>query len=484
MFYFTEITVIKRRILSLLCEYLFNNEYDKIREIPYIISSYKDKPYRCCVYHDRAITSDRIKILLGLDENKFRNVSWNDCLQSSIASKNKMPFIYVMTEACHECPQKRYYITEACQHCVAHPCKMNCPKNAIEILSNRAVINEDLCVECSLCSKLCPYHAIIEVSRPCENSCPVNAIKTNECGIAEIDESKCILCGRCMLSCPFGAIVEKSYVKDFILDIKNGIKINAVIAPSIVGQFSPKANLEQIITALKKCGLHEVVEAAEGADAAGDLESSEILQMDKHNKKFLTSSCCPSFVNCLKMHYPALVQNISSTLSPMLITAAKLKTKFPEYKTVFIGPCISKKKEAEEHNEPLIDYVLTFEEIACIFAAKKIDVSSLDKTEILNPATKYGRGFGVSGGVIQAIKYFLLKKNSVFNFNAKLINGINKETLKILKGAAFGKTDFNFIEGMCCEDGCIGGPGIVTKPQLSKKILNELLSNSDDEIKI
>ena len=480
MFYLTEITVIKRRILSLLCEYLLNGEYEKIREIPYIISRYKNKPYRCCIYHDRAISADRIKTLLGLDEKKFGNISWSDCIKAAISTKNEMPYIYVMSEACHECPQKRYYITEACQHCVAHPCKMNCPKNAIEIRANRAVINEDLCIECSLCSKLCPYHAIIEVSRPCENSCPVNAIKTNKEGVAEIDESKCILCGRCLLSCPFGAIVEKSSVKDFILDLKRGVKFNAVIAPSIIGQFSPKSSIEQIITGLKMCGFEEIAEAASGADEAGDIESYEALEMEKHGLNFLTSSCCPSFVDCIKKHYSNLAGNISTTLSPMLLTAQNLKRKYPDSKVVFIGPCISKKKEAAEYKDELVDYVLTFEEIACVFAAKKIDVSSLEAAAISEPAKKQGRGFGAAGGVTQAIKYYLSKKNKDFKFNPKLINGLNKESMKILKAAAFGKTDFNFIEGMCCEDGCLGGPGIITKPQLSKKMLEELLNKSSE----
>ncbi|HON56461.1 MAG TPA: monomeric [FeFe] hydrogenase, partial [bacterium] len=474
----TEITIIKRKVLTLLCEALLNNEYQKIREIPNIISPDKSKSYSCCIHHDRAITRDRIKHLLGLNLNEFSNKSWNTCIDTALNTSANVEFLSVMQNSCHQCPQKRYYITEACQHCIAHPCKLNCPKQAITIQAQRAMINEELCVECSMCAKVCPYNAIIEVRRPCENACPVNAIKTNEDNIAEIDLDKCILCGRCLLSCPFGAIVEISDVKDLLVALKNKVEIDVMLAPAVVGQFSPKASLQQIAAGLKLLGFRNIYEVAEGADIVAELETQELIEKVLKTKKlkFLTTSCCPSFVYCIKKHFSNIKENISHTPSPMIQLAQMLKNKqinSSSKKIVFIGPCLSKKKEAKDSGG-LVDFVLTFEELGCLFAAKKIDVASLTPAELANSATAKGRMFAIANGVTTAISN-TIKQNTDLNFSAKLIDGINKENLKILKAANFGKYDFDFIEGMCCEGGCIAGPGVIAKPSISKKLLDELL---------
>ena len=461
MSYSTEIEIIKRKILTLISKKMFEGTLrEDIRDISEKITPDDAQPFRCCVYHDREITNDRIKILLNLDHEKYKNVSWLRTYEDFIeGNTDDLPPLSILEEACNGCPQQRYYVTEACQHCLAHPCVLNCPKDAISIENDKARIDEGECVECGVCVKNCPFNAIIQVNRPCEDACPVEAIQTDEEGIARIDYDQCILCGKCLTSCPFGAIVEKSDMLKVIKELKSDEKLTALLAPSIVAQFSVKATIPELTTALKKIGFDKVYELATYAAQTAENEAEEL----EENEQTLLSSCCPSWVYFIEKIAPDFEENISRTPSPM---RAAGEDKGDNEKLVFIGPCISKKKEAESS---AIDYVLTYEELASMLTAREVDVSSCEETEPDMSGDYRGWLFAKSGGLTESLQNFL---SAPEEFEIDKVNGIENKLDRKLKKMV---EDANFIEGMACESGCIGGPCTITNSRTTKNKLDKFI---------
>ena len=230
-----------------------------------------------------------------------------------------------------------------------------------------------------VCAKVCPYSAIANRKRPCQIACKIKAININDENAAQIDDSKCISCGACVYQCPFGAISDKSFILNVIDLLKKceqgkNYKIYAVVAPSISSQFT-YAKLGQVITGLKKLGFHTVVEAALGADMVAQAESKELAETG-----FLTSSCCPAFVEYINKSFPELKPNVSHNLSPMATIAKYIKDTTPNAKIVFIGPCTAKKMEAQlDTVKPYVDSVLTFEELQALFDSRDIDLTALEE---------------------------------------------------------------------------------------------------------
>ena len=257
----TKIQELKYQVLKELIRRRYEGDMTDIyTEIPKKIVPGPKATMRCCIYKERAILQERIKLGLGGD-------------------KSNPNVIEVIDEACDECPVGGIYVTPACRGCLNHMCMQSCPKGAITIVNNRPVIDKEKCIECGKCVQSCPYNAIIHQQRPCVQSCKVKAITMNEEKKARIDMNKCIMCGACVYQCPFGAIQDKSFIMDCI-DILQGsenntkYKVHAVIAPAIVSQFKYAA-IEQVITGIKKLGFHQVTEAALGADVVLYHEAQE-----------------------------------------------------------------------------------------------------------------------------------------------------------------------------------------------------------------
>lgn len=391
---------------------------------------------RCCIYHERAIVEERVKLAMGGD-------------------KDNPNIVEVISSACDECPVKRFSVTEACRGCIAHKCKIVCPVGAISTDNNRSVIDHERCIECGRCMKACPYSAIIESQRPCVKGCAAKAITIDKQKKATIDSDKCIRCGSCVYLCPFGVIVDKSYIVDVmrLLRESGGGKkypVFAAVAPSFAGQFS-YAKPGQIISGIKKVGFQGVVEAALGADILSAKEADELIE-----KGFLTSSCCPAFVSLVEKHFPDMASKISSHVSPMIETARWIKAKDKRAKVVFIGPCIAKKKEAQKSDlAGEVDGVLTFEELQALFDGMNIHVEALPES-VLEDASGFGRKFAKSGGVSGAIREAIAEKAADFAIKPEICSGALACKVALLK-ASKGKLDANFIEGMACEGGCIGG---------------------------
>ena len=270
-----------------------------------------------------------------------------------------------------------------------------------------------------------------------------------------------------MYQCPFGAIMDKSYIVDVINLIKNSnnnqnYKLYAIVAPSISSQFS-YAKLGQVVSAIKMLGFHNVVEVALGADMVAYKEAAELAE-----KGFLTSSCCPAFVAYIKKAFPMLEKDISHNLSPMGTIAEYIKKTDPTSKIVFIGPCTAKKMEIkDERVSPYVDSVLTFEELQALFGSRDIDLASLEES-VLDNASYYGRIFARSGGLTDAVREALDEQGlSDFAFNPIACDGIEQCRTALLK-ASKQVLPNNFIEGMACSGGCIGGAGCLTHGEKDK----------------
>ena len=421
---------------------------EELLDIPERLFPGKEPTMRCCVYKERAILNERVKLAIGRD----------------LSSSN---VIQVIDIACDECPVGGYEVTNTCRGCLAHRCEDVCKKGAITFDHNHvAHIDKSKCVECGACAKVCPYTAIVNKKRPCQNACKIKAISMDENMAAKIDDSKCISCGACVYQCPFGAISDKSYIVDAVKTLMNskekGEKVYAVVAPSISSQFS-YAKLGQVITGLKELGFYDVIEAALGADMVAMEESKELAE-----KGFLTSSCCPAFVSYIEKAFPELVPYISHNLSPMAMVSKYVKDREENAKVIFIGPCTAKKMEAQkEQVKPYVDVVITFEELQALFDSKEIDITSLSETS-LEDASYFGRIFARCGGLADAVKEGL-KENGAEDFELKPIScdGIEQCKMALLRKSK-NVLDANFIEGMACNGGCIGGAGCLTHGERNK----------------
>ena len=447
----TKVQYLKYKVLREVARRAWSGKLiDEVLDIPKAIVSGNTPTMRCCVYKERAILAERVKLAMGGD-------------------KNNPNVIEVIDIACDECPMGGYEVTQSCRGCLAHRCEDVCKRGAISFDRDHvAHIDKSKCVECGQCAKVCPYGAIADFKRPCERSCKIKAIKMSETKAASIDNNKCISCGACVYQCPFGAISDKSFILNVIDDIiksenNSKYKVYAVVAPSISSQFT-YAKLGQVIKGIKELGFYSVVEAALGADMVAFSEAKELAE-----KGFLTSSCCPAFVQYVKTQFPQLAEHISHNLSPAATISKYIKETDPGSKVIFIGPCTAKKSEFQKPEvKPYIDSVITFEELQALFDSRDIDIMTLEE-DVLDNASYYGRIFARSGGLTDAVTQ-ALKEHGITDFDFKPVScdGIEACRTALLK-AAKNVLGGNFIEGMACVGGCIGGAGCLTHGEKNKK---------------
>lgn len=453
----------KYEVLKRVSELAFAGKLTEanLDKIPHEIITGSVPHFRCCVYKERAIIRERVRLATG----------------KSLSTNPDNEIVTVMPAACEGCPIGHFTVTTNCQKCMAKKCVAACPFGAISISGNGAYIDQSKCKECGRCAAACPYHAIADTLRPCVRACPVKALVINdETKRAEIEYDKCINCGACVANCPFGAISDSSSIPQIVSHILDeNTEIFAMFAPAVEGQFG-KANVGMIKSAIRKLGFTDVYEVSIGADSVSEHEAEDVLEAYHQGRK-MTTSCCPAFVEMIRKHFPKLVEYMSPTVSPMVATVKYLKLTHPDAKFVFIGPCIAKKHEIRVV-EDSADYVLTVEELVAMFDAKGV-CPETEEAENEQDGSVYGKGFAQSGGVSACVMRVLAEKGQDIDLKVLKCNGAAecKKALTILNA---GKLPEDFIEGMSCIGGCIAGPGSILPTNAIIKNRMALLKEADN----
>ncbi len=484
------VMIVRHRLMTELVKLWSKREMvENIDRLPIELSPRGSRPRgRCCMHKERAVWRYKSLPLLGLDmtdefdETIPLSYYAHKAMDRASSGKPKDNILCVIDEACSSCIQINYEVTSLCRGCIARSCQTNCPRNAVHTrgADGTAWIDHDACISCGICYKSCPYHAIVYIPVPCEEVCPVKAISKDANGIERIDESKCIFCGKCLNACPFGAIFEISQVFDVLQKMRSGEKMVAIVAPSILGQF--ETSIERIYGALLEMGFHDVIEVAQGAMDTVSHEAHELLEKIEEGQPFMTTSCCPSYIELVNKHIPDMKKYVSSTGSPMYYTARIAKEKHPDAKVVFIGPCVAKRKEAQR--DEAVDFVLTFEEISSIFDGLSINPEISIPFPMKFVAVREAHGFAQGGGVSGAVSAYL-KNRAV---GALQIADINKKNIALMRAyAKSGRSPEKFIEVMACEGGCIAGPRgndvlAKTKKRLAKELSQQTTSYADPKV--
>ena len=295
----------------------------------------------------------------------------------------------------------------------------------------------------------------------CVRTCDVKAI-TIKNEQAHIMNDQCILCGQCLEACPQNAKTLLSDLDKVKQYIQSGVTTIVSLAPSYLGvlkQTSPG----QVITALKKLGFTSVRETAEGAVLV--TKEYERLLSEGTMENILTTSC-PSVNDLIEIYYPSLVPYMAPVDSPMIAHGKLLRKAFPNAKIIFIGPCISKKREALGDNRTCgyIDAVLTFRELEAWLTEEGIVLSDLADSTPDNANPEVNRLYPISSGVLSSV---LTSKQTPHDTYRKFyVHGI-KNCIDLFKSMERGEITGSFIEINLCTGGCIKGPG-VSKDAISR----------------
>ena len=275
----------------------------------------------------------------------------------------------------------------------------------------------------------------------CIRHCPVKSIRFSA-GQAHIIPDECILCGQCFVVCPQNAkqIVDETEKVRVLL--QSGQPVVASLAPSFIADFDG-AGIEAMRDALKKLGFYDVEETALGAT----MVKREYDRMLKEgNRDIVISSCCHSVNLLIRKYFPDLLPYLADVLSPMLAHCADIKRRIPNARTVFIGPCVAKKDEAEEHLD-LVDAVLTFEELT-----EWMDRENVHPEHTIVPDDESrARFFPTTGGILKT----MVRDAEDYAYMA--IDG-TQNCIAALKDIQSGKVHKCFIEMSSCVGSCAGGP--------------------------
>ncbi len=453
---------IKHDVLFEVAKLAFAGELDSKRDhIALELIPGPTPKFRCCIYKEREIIRQRVRLAEG----------------KAPGPEDDGNVIQVISSACEDCPISSYTVTENCQNCIGKACINACRFGAIEPGRYRSHIDASKCKECGQCEKACPYNAIAHLKRPCKFSCPADAITYDERGLSVIAKDKCICCGKCIHSCPFGAIGSKTFIVDVVEALKSGKHVYAMAAPATEGQFGRDITMASWRKAMKEIGFTDFYDVGLGGDMTSAYEAEEWAEAYKEGRKKVTS-CCPAFVNMVRLHYPQLADCVSATVSPMCGVSRLIKAQDPDAITVFIGPCLAKKSEVVDQKIPgNADYVLTYSEIRAIMKAKGVALEPCENNDQI--ASTYGKRFANSGGVTAAVLQSLKESGNEIDAKVCRANGAAecKKALLLLKAARLPE---DFIEGMICDGGCVGGPSAFNDQMSSKRNRDALIAEADN----
>ncbi|NLY20534.1 MAG: 4Fe-4S binding protein [Tissierellia bacterium] len=437
--------------------------------------------YRDNIFRERAVLEERLRLTMGLNfraPTEYQSIIEGIDEVNVAERKYVAPLVNVISFACEACPTREFIVTDNCRKCLAHPCTNVCPVNAVTIGKNKAEIDKEKCINCGRCKNTCPYSAIVESDRPCASVCGVNAIESDYLGRAKINEEKCVACGRCITQCPFGAIADKSQIYQLIKALKGEQRVYGIVAPSFIGQFGVLASPEQVFEGIRELGFEDVVEVALGADLTTYHEAKEYLEKVPNEMPFMGTSCCNSWTLMIEKNFPELYEYVSDSATPMVYTAKYIKEKDPDALVAFIGPCISKKLEGlREDVKDYVHFVLTYEELMGMFVAKDIELSEIEIDEKVMDASNLGRGYGIAGGVAEAVKKTALLMDPSRDIKVEGAATL-QDCMKLMKLAKAGQRDGYLLEGMACPGGCIAGPGTLASINRVKKSINKFMKES------
>lgn len=474
---YVNIINIRRQVFAKIAKMAYDGvELSELEKASFEILPGEVATYRDSIFRERAIVDERLRLTMGLGARKpseYYRVS--DGISEVDADKVQFdePLVNVITFACEACPTKAFYVTDNCRKCLAHPCTIVCPVNAVSIGKNRAIIDKDKCIKCGRCKETCPYSAIVKYERPCAAACGVDAIESDYLGRAQINMDRCVSCGNCIVQCPYGAISDKSQIYQLIKSLKSSEHMYAIVAPSFLGQFGPLASPVQIFEGIKQLGFEDAVEVSLGADITTLKEANEFLEKVPHEIPYMGTSCCNSWAIMVKKLFPDQYKYISDSASPMVETAKFIKKKDPNAKIAFIGPCISKKLEAlREDVKDYVHFVITFEELMGMFVAKGIELSEIEVSKEIQDASSLGRGYAIAGGVAEAVKNTAMTIDPSREINVEGVSTLH-ECVKLMRLAKAGKKNGCLLEGMACSGGCIAGPGTIASVNRVRKAVTE-----------
>ena len=275
----------------------------------------------------------------------------------------------------------------------------------------------------------------------CIRHCPVKSIRFSG-NQAHIIGNECILCGQCFVVCPQNAkeIVDETEKVKVLL--QTGAPVVVSLAPSFIANYDG-VGIESMRSALKKLGFFDVEETAIGATIV-KREYDRMLKED--GRDIVISSCCHSVNLLIQKYFPRALPYLADVLSPMQAHCADIKRRMPDAKTVFIGPCVSKKDEAE-HYKGLVDAVLTYEELTNWLRDEKI---TLNENVTAEPASR-ARFFPTTGGILKT----MVQDAPGYTYMA--IDG-TENCIAALREIESGKIHHCFIEMSACVGSCVGGP--------------------------
>ncbi|MCQ2453088.1 MAG: histidine kinase [Clostridia bacterium] len=275
----------------------------------------------------------------------------------------------------------------------------------------------------------------------CIRHCPVKSIRFSG-NQAHIIDNECILCGHCFVVCPQNAkeIVDQTEKAKVL--IQSGAPVVVSLAPSFVANYDG-VGIEAMREALKKLGFHDVEETALGATLV-KREYERILQ--EENRDIVISSCCHSINLLIQKHFPRVLPYLADVLSPMQAHCEDIKRRIPGAKTVFVGPCVAKKDEAE-HYEGIVDAVLTFEELTNWLKKEGVEL----RQEKQPDEHSLARFFPTTGGVLKTMA------QDAPGYTYIAFDGI-ENCIAALKEIEQGKIHRCFIEMSACVGSCAGGP--------------------------
>lgn len=313
----------------------------------------------------------------------------------------------------------------------------------------------------------------------CIRHCPVKGINVGQ-GSASIDGERCIFCGNCVTICPANAKKIRNDIKVARNVINNSSVVVASIAPSYTTEF-PNASISKITRALKMLGFSAVSETALGAEVVSKETAHYI---SEHDKGIFISSACPSVVELICKYYPSISDSIVPIHSPMVTHGLMIKEWFgKDAKTIFFGPCISKKREADNFKN-IIDVALTFNDLREWMNDEGIDFDLIPENEdTFEPYTSnMGSIYPLDGGMVAGVSADL-EKNSTIYMNFSGTDAI-RQTLNSIDN--WNSSQKLFLELLSCTGGCIHGPGTVTKNSTAVKrykIQSELFRKNKSDAK-